>query len=151
MIRRPPRSTLFPYTTLFRSVSGHLPIIRIINGEALPFMPGQMITWSYVFERHVLRRAVRVLAITRAIACCATLARCRQIRWDNIILSVLLLPLARFCAIGDLLRTISLHLCRILLCAGELGAGGHVIFPRPVLDFLLHRGRAITRVRVIAQ
>src|SRR2546429_909777 len=25
MIRRPPRSTLFPYTTLFRSVSGPLP------------------------------------------------------------------------------------------------------------------------------
>src|SRR2546426_4630777 len=25
MIRRPPRSTLFPYTTLFRSVLGHLP------------------------------------------------------------------------------------------------------------------------------
>src|SRR5256885_3280344 len=24
MIRRPPRSTLFPYTTLFRSESGHL-------------------------------------------------------------------------------------------------------------------------------
>src|SRR2546429_9540033 len=24
MIRRPPRSTLFPYTTLFRSVVGHL-------------------------------------------------------------------------------------------------------------------------------
>src|SRR5246127_5819786 len=27
MIRRPPRSTLFPYTTLFRSIFGH-PIIR---------------------------------------------------------------------------------------------------------------------------
>src|SRR2546421_2472644 len=27
MIRRPPRSTLFPYTTLFRSVINHLPII----------------------------------------------------------------------------------------------------------------------------
>src|SRR2546426_5835027 len=26
MIRRPPRSTLFPYTTLFRSVSGILPL-----------------------------------------------------------------------------------------------------------------------------
>src|SRR3712207_8755197 len=26
MIRRPPRSTLFPYTTLFRSMSEHLPI-----------------------------------------------------------------------------------------------------------------------------
>src|SRR5688572_32414715 len=25
MIRRPPRSTLFPYTTLFRSISGELP------------------------------------------------------------------------------------------------------------------------------
>src|SRR3989475_3765335 len=24
MIRRPPRSTLFPYTTLFRSITGHL-------------------------------------------------------------------------------------------------------------------------------
>src|SRR2546427_12066662 len=29
MIRRPPRSTLFPYTTLFRSVGGLLWVIRI--------------------------------------------------------------------------------------------------------------------------
>src|SRR3712207_7986740 len=28
MIRRPPRSTLFPYTTLFRSLQGHLPVGR---------------------------------------------------------------------------------------------------------------------------
>src|SRR2546426_3743208 len=28
MIRRPPRSTLFPYTTLFRSRMGHIPIIQ---------------------------------------------------------------------------------------------------------------------------
>src|SRR3712207_8219744 len=28
MIRRPPRSTLFPYTTLFRSVLGHLRLLR---------------------------------------------------------------------------------------------------------------------------
>src|SRR5258708_11809131 len=27
MIRRPPRSTLFPYTTLFRSCIGHLPAL----------------------------------------------------------------------------------------------------------------------------
>src|SRR3712207_8993933 len=27
MIRRPPRSTLFPYTTLFRSREGHRPIV----------------------------------------------------------------------------------------------------------------------------
>src|SRR3712207_8622892 len=28
MIRRPPRSTLFPYTTLFRSVRGARPIVK---------------------------------------------------------------------------------------------------------------------------
>src|SRR2546422_1331180 len=27
MIRRPPRSTLFPYTTLFRSVASNVPIV----------------------------------------------------------------------------------------------------------------------------
>src|SRR5437588_9596142 len=32
MIRRPPRSTLFPYTTLFRS--GHLPPLLRVPGEA---------------------------------------------------------------------------------------------------------------------
>src|SRR5256885_6919383 len=33
MIRRPPRSTLFPYTTLFRSVA-HVPAQRgLINGQ----------------------------------------------------------------------------------------------------------------------
>src|SRR3712207_8470389 len=26
MIRRPPRSTLFPYTTLFRSLAAHIPL-----------------------------------------------------------------------------------------------------------------------------
>src|SRR2546428_3803512 len=30
MIRRPPRSTLFPYTTLFRSISGFPPSARVI-------------------------------------------------------------------------------------------------------------------------
>src|SRR5258708_31416749 len=28
MIRRPPRSTLFPYTTLFRSVEDHVGVLR---------------------------------------------------------------------------------------------------------------------------
>src|SRR3712207_6979115 len=32
MIRRPPRSTLFPYTTLFRSVQRHLPRVRLVGG-----------------------------------------------------------------------------------------------------------------------
>src|SRR2546426_1198414 len=36
MIRRPPRSTLFPYTTLFRSeyfaLTDHTPSVRVANG-----------------------------------------------------------------------------------------------------------------------
>src|SRR2546429_4615041 len=32
MIRRPPRSTLFPYTTLFRSITG-LPLHRFFGGK----------------------------------------------------------------------------------------------------------------------
>src|SRR5258708_22910918 len=31
MIRRPPRSTLFPYTTLFRSVASHDSLVRAIR------------------------------------------------------------------------------------------------------------------------
>src|SRR5256885_10875584 len=37
MIRRPPRSTLFPYTTLFRSVSGR---VRILPSAERPFEVG---------------------------------------------------------------------------------------------------------------
>src|SRR2546427_7660359 len=36
MIRRPPRSTLFPYTTLFRSTSGSSGIRRLASARALP-------------------------------------------------------------------------------------------------------------------
>src|SRR2546422_10670740 len=34
MIRRPPRSTLFPYTTLFRSRYGTVPVVRRTGGLA---------------------------------------------------------------------------------------------------------------------
>src|SRR5690348_18253245 len=30
MIRPPPRSTLFPYTTLFRSVRDHMPLVLLV-------------------------------------------------------------------------------------------------------------------------
>src|SRR3989442_5328926 len=35
MIRRPPRSTLFPYTTLFRSLQGHYGPNNLSEGKAL--------------------------------------------------------------------------------------------------------------------
>src|SRR5258706_10917423 len=36
MIRRPPRSTLFPYTTLFRSARGRPHAVARYHGRALP-------------------------------------------------------------------------------------------------------------------
>src|SRR3712207_8622872 len=33
MIRRPPRSTLFPYTTLFRSLLQRMPLIEVDAGD----------------------------------------------------------------------------------------------------------------------
>src|SRR3712207_8325991 len=36
MIRRPPRSTLFPYTTLFRSTSGRRRATELVNRSAHP-------------------------------------------------------------------------------------------------------------------
>src|SRR2546430_16388371 len=38
MIRRPPRSTLFPYTTLFRSLDGHHPV-----ADLLAAVPGALL------------------------------------------------------------------------------------------------------------
>src|SRR3712207_8362855 len=34
MIRRPPRSTLFPYTTLFRSLVQVMPVVFLVGGYA---------------------------------------------------------------------------------------------------------------------
>src|SRR2546429_4191097 len=48
MIRRPPRSTLFPYTTLFRSLGGRFP------GEAAADVLAHQLG---VFRRHQIREA----------------------------------------------------------------------------------------------
>src|SRR3712207_4520595 len=44
MIRRPPRSTLFPYTTLFRSPEGHFGL-RIL-GDTIKQAGGTLELWS---------------------------------------------------------------------------------------------------------
>ena len=51
MIRRPPRSTLFPYTTLFRSGTGDITDIRMISsGGGYTTLPTATIT---IGDRHL--------------------------------------------------------------------------------------------------
>src|SRR3712207_8655019 len=47
MIRRPPRSTLFPYTTLFRSLSAFAE--EDINLTRIESRPSRKRAWTYVF------------------------------------------------------------------------------------------------------
>src|SRR2546426_6242965 len=60
MIRRPPRSTLFPYTTLFRSQPGGVVAVGVATGEAKEPLPEQ-------FERLMLNLAR--LAVVRETRC----------------------------------------------------------------------------------
>src|SRR2546427_1094313 len=51
MIRRPPRSTLFPYTTLFRSLLLTLPAaclisVAVLYGLAWPSRPDEVFSWA---------------------------------------------------------------------------------------------------------
>src|SRR5256885_13255738 len=51
MIRRPPRSTLFPYTTLFRSLRGHAR--QPLTG---PHVLGQLLPVQFVQQRFVIEQ-----------------------------------------------------------------------------------------------
>src|SRR3712207_7869442 len=68
MIRRPPRSTLFPYTTLFRSTEGRPPVVRRIGpaithpGDDL-LRPARHTRRRVRFERR--SRATRVRGVRR--------------------------------------------------------------------------------------
>src|SRR5256885_6716886 len=61
MIRRPPRSTLFPYTTLFRSVEARLRVLRLqdaLGERREPVLPVERLDLEEV-ER-LLERVERV-------------------------------------------------------------------------------------------
>src|SRR5215510_1926890 len=60
MIRRPPRSTLFPYTTLFRSRGGHAPARRAAGS------PGP---WPAPRDRKSTRLNSSHVAISYAVFC----------------------------------------------------------------------------------
>src|SRR2546429_6950588 len=65
MIRRPPRSTLFPYTTLFRSSRQHrLQIDANVNpGALLPAFNGPLISWRS--EEHTSELQSRLHLVCR--------------------------------------------------------------------------------------
>src|SRR6266498_4993438 len=64
MIRRPPRSTLFPYTTLFRSDEKRAIIPSLFVGLGL-FLTGSVLAWLFVVPKAL---AVLVSFQTEAIA-----------------------------------------------------------------------------------
>src|SRR3712207_9187031 len=45
MIRRPPRSTLFPYTTLFRSPFWQWAVVSVLLGLGFTFFSGAVEAW----------------------------------------------------------------------------------------------------------
>src|SRR3712207_7080655 len=68
MIRRPPRSTLFPYTTLFRSLGGggsvfyHVVALSVAGGHAGDLVGG---VGLQIFVAHAHRRAERLPGLDR--------------------------------------------------------------------------------------
>ena len=68
MIRRPPRSTLFPYTTLFRSLSGVLHIVAstTLGNYVLPYLMGAFMR-KYP-EAHINMLVVNTLQTERLVA-----------------------------------------------------------------------------------
>src|SRR3712207_8706168 len=62
MIRRPPRSTLFPYTTLFRSIrNGDIPVIRIGRSVRISYQSlGQWMNKQLVLAEKQDRKSTRL-------------------------------------------------------------------------------------------
>src|SRR2546425_7068050 len=69
MIRRPPRSTLFPYTTLFRSLSGFDPTLLVAGTLALFGILFGARSLDFTRQQTGLMPAVAVESIVKLVAC----------------------------------------------------------------------------------
>src|SRR2546429_5112861 len=60
MIRRPPRSTLFPYTTLFRSIFAFVLCMVITLGQNYEAFMADRIDWTGVVATYIDRKSTRL-------------------------------------------------------------------------------------------
>src|SRR2546422_6115496 len=65
MIRRPPRSTLFPYTTLFRSQDQRVALLGILPGELLAKTAGCARQYAERSEEHTSELQSRLHLVCR--------------------------------------------------------------------------------------
>src|SRR3712207_9388352 len=85
MIRRPPRSTLFPYTTLFRSQYGCI---------------YSMMLWSACMEMRSFFPKSLVCCCGKCLFCCVFLRVCQKESWHG-----LTIPTFSFCFVFSCLRS----------------------------------------------
>src|SRR5436309_12259501 len=69
MILQPPRSTLFPYTTLFRSGLPNLPISRGLAGETILIVEDDADVRTYTRDRKSTRLNSSHVKISYAVFC----------------------------------------------------------------------------------
>src|SRR2546430_16510768 len=97
MIRRPPRSTLFPYTTLFRSMVVNLPIVLLIlDVYPLRRLGGAVGWWSAPARRVYVEKIPFVLLAAAASA----IALWAQLSHDTMVSVVQLSALGRLAGSG---------------------------------------------------
>src|SRR2546422_5564051 len=119
MIRRPPRSTLFPYTTLFRS-QGY----RVARGELLLFTDAD--TWHHP---ELIPRSVAALHAER-VDLISVLARQETVTfWERLVQPHVLVALAS--RVGDLRRV-----NRTRITWDAIASGAYILTTRPAYDMV---------------
>jgi len=123
MIRRPPRSTLFPYTTLFRSFT----VATILQEGAPAFVA--LVAWA-IWRESITK--VKVLAILVTFAGCVLVARPDALGQVNVSTSGILIGLGSAITYGSFSlfgKMVSTHYSPWTILTYGFGFGMLVLFP----------------------